>query len=86
MEHTVTFADRTQWITATTTTSAQSGLPLAQIVDCNGHAITFAYDNAGLLASITNEDNTALLTIHRVADGTGNIAWVQSYQELDRVS
>ncbi len=69
-------------------TGTYSIYPLAQLVDRNGNAITFHYGPAAggntagfayqwpLLTSITNQDNTALLTVVRANDGIGSIAAV----------
>ena len=78
---TITFADRTKWITTGYVAAPQCFL-LAQLVDRNGSADTFNYsqsvDSYGwpLLSSITNAKGTALLTIARANDGTGNIVSV----------
>ena len=92
--YSVVWSDRTQWVTAAAAnvTNGYGGnsvvYPLGQIVDRNGHAITFHYGPAAggtidgaafawpLLSSITNENGTALLTVVRVRDGSGNIAAV----------
>lgn len=79
----ITWADRTQWVTTAALIGLTTCYALAKIVDCNGHAITFNYGSAAggtfawpLLSRITNEDGTALLTIVRMGDGSGNIAEV----------
>lgn len=77
--YTMTWSDRTQWVT-TPINSATGCYALAQLIDRNGNALTFNYaapvSSGGwpLLASITNQDGTALLTIQRVGDG--NVACV----------
>lgn len=72
----VTWADRTRWVLAVQPGANSSSAPqLSQIVDRNGHAITFHYAaplaSGGwpLLSSITNEDGKRLLTILRSAGG-----------------
>ncbi len=79
--YTVTSKNRTKWVTGGVI-AAVNCYPLSQIVDRNGHAITFRYGAAPvsfdwpLLSSITNEAGTALLTIARATDGSGNIVSV----------
>lgn len=79
--YTITFQDRTKWVTGSLI-AAINCYALARIVDRNGHALTFNYGAPApgfhwpLLSSITNEDGTALLTIQRATDGTGNIVLV----------
>ncbi len=80
--YTVTFQDRTKWVTGSLI-AAINCYPLARIVDRNGHALTFNYGTPAsgyawpLLSSITNEDGTALLTLQRATDGTGNLVSLQ---------
>ena len=55
---------------------------LSRIIDRNGHALNFVYGTPAhkngwpLLAQITNDASTTLLTITRANDGTGNITHV----------
>ncbi len=80
--YTITSKDRTRWVTGQRI-AAINCYPLAQIVDRNGHAITLNYGAPApgydwpLLSSITNEDGTALLTLQRATDGSGNLVLVK---------
>ncbi len=80
--YTITFKNRTRWVTGPLI-GVINCYPLSRIVDRNGHATTFNYGAPApgfhwpLLSSITNEDGTALLTIQRATDGTGNIVLIQ---------
>ena len=65
---TLTFADRTKWITTNGATPC-----LSQIVDRNGNAITFNLNANGLLSTITDKNNQALLTIVRSGNSIAHI-------------
>ena len=80
---TLTFADRTQWITGGKNTA--NCFVLAQIKDRMGNAIYLNYTpalsgyNWPLLSSIStgaNATGTILLTVQRTTDGSGNIVSV----------
>lgn len=80
--YTITFPDRTRWIT-TTVNYYTLCCSLAQIVDRNNNAINFNYSSAAttgtwpLLSTISEASNgTVLLSIQRATDGTGNIVAV----------
>ncbi len=77
----ITMRDRTRLVT-TGYNSAVGCHLLSRMIDGNGHALNFTYGSPAhtngwpLLAKITNDANTALLTIVRATDGTGNITHV----------
>ncbi len=82
--YTITFPDRSQWVT-TTDAKVVNGTSvlylLGQQRDRNGNAINFYYTTYGstgfpLLSSITDANNTVLLTLNRATDGTGNLTSV----------
>lgn len=82
--YTIVHSDRTRWVTTAAIQGLSTCYALAQIIDRNGHSISFNYTPAPagttfswpLLSSIVNEDGTTLLNIVRVGDSSGNIAEV----------
>ena len=66
---TITFPDRTKWITRDYNSIIQnSWQPISKLVDPNGNSIVFNYNTKGggvTLLSIADQNNQTLLTIHR---------------------
>jgi len=81
--YTITFQDRTKWITSNiVTTSSIYSYPLAQITDRNGNSIYFNYSAPPsgmpwpLLSNIStgaSGTGTVLLNVVRTGDGSGSI-------------
>ena len=78
-------SDRSQWTTSEQAIGQNNVgntniFLLAKQTDRNGNSISFNYTTTDtgfpLLSTITNQDGTALLSILRVSDGTGNIAQI----------
>ncbi len=73
-------SDRSQWTTAEQKAGTSSYFLIARETDRNGNYIGFNYTTTDtgfpLLSMITNQDGTALLSILRVGDGSGNIAQI----------
>ncbi len=83
---TLTFPDRTQWVTGDSLSAPTMGpYVLKQIIDPNGNAINFLYSGTGadsglpLLSQITDKNGSALLTISRSSSGTYPVVnWISS--------
>ncbi len=82
--YTITFPDRSKWVT-TSYAKLVNGTAivylLQQQIDRNGNAIFFYYNSYGstgfpLLSSITDSNNSALLSFNRTTNGTGNLTSV----------